>query len=235
MQNNSLLSFCVIDDDKTFLPIMKITIEELLQQLGKKAIIDLYDKYHPSINHMDYAILFLDIEMPDMNGYEIAKLINRMNSYIVYTTAIDNYSFSGYENHGYDFIRKSMLHSDTGRVLKRYFREKDPVVKFSSNGYLYEISFSSIIIIRVSGNYLQLITDKSIYKMRKTLKDFIMENDLMRSFIRVNQSEVINPSKIIMRTKSTIYLSNQETVYISRKYYRQVSYLLSYYHIEIGR
>lgn len=120
-----------------------------------------------------------------------------------------------------------MLQYDTARVIKRFIFEKDPIITISNEGQLYSISFSSIIIIRVSGNYIQVKTDTRTYRSRKTLKHFIAENDLMRYFIRINQSELINPSKITARNKSTIVLCNQESVYISRKYYQQVNYILS--------
>gem|GEM_PF-2303885 len=82
---------------------------------------------------------------------------------------------------------------DTARVIKRFIFEKDPIITISNEGQLYSISFSSIIIIRVSGNYIQVKTDTRTYRSRKTLKHFIAENDLMRYFIRINQSELINP------------------------------------------
>ncbi len=234
MRSNNLLSFCVIDDDTEFLLIMKSILEETAKQLNRSVNVDLYDTFQPSVNYMDYDILFLDIEMPDINGYEIARSIYSKTCCLVYISAIDSYSFSGYENHGYDFVRKSMLQYDTARVIKRFIFEKDPIITIPNEGHLCAVPFSSIIIIRVSGNYIQVITDRNMYRSRKTLKQFITENDLMRYFIRINRSELVNPSKITARNKTTIVLSNQESVYISRKYYPQAAYSLSLYNIEIS-
>lgn len=60
------------------------------------------------INALDYSILFLDIEMPGMNGLEVGARVQEMNNppHVVFVTAYDDYAVSAFEVNAVDYILK---------------------------------------------------------------------------------------------------------------------------------
>ncbi|MBR2726664.1 MAG: response regulator [Solobacterium sp.] len=102
---------------------MKGVITEVCNRLEFCVEIHAYSTYSREINSQ-YDIYFVDIEMPITNGFELVKRIEDPGKTIVYTTGIEDYVFSSFENNAYDFVRKRLLLTDVQRVLTRYVSEK---------------------------------------------------------------------------------------------------------------
>jgi DNA-binding LytR/AlgR family response regulator len=169
--------------------------------------------------------------MPEKSGFEISAEFTEKQVKIVFITAIENYVFKSFENHEYDFIRKSNLHYDLIRVISRYLHEYSPVLSIPYRGSNIHINSKDIIIIRIMRNELSLLLPGKQLTIRKTLKLFLSDYALDKSnlFIQINRSELVNINKIHSINKNMITLYDGSHLYITKKYMEE--FIRKYYTI----
>lgn len=173
--------------------------------------------------YIDTDIFLLDIEMGNISGLELAKIL-RMNNYtgfIIFLTAFKDYVFEGYNVHAFNFfvkpINKSLLFQCLDEIKE----------KMASNFYTYKnknketrfIPFNDIIFFLSNSHYTDITTSKAIYSQYASLKTIL--NTLPRQFIQVHKSCIVNMDHIYKISKNKIYLSNGSSVAIGRLYLAQ--------------
>lgn len=162
-------------------------------------------------------LLFLDIQMPELNGFEVLEQLDRQNlPAIIFVTAYDKYAVKAFEVHALDYLLKPFdderffsaldnakkqlknreedsshkmleLLRDTAENRKRYADKL--VVK--SSGRIYFIKTKDICRIKSAGKYLEIFADNKLHVMRKTMSE--IEKTLDPSeFIRIHRSVILN-------------------------------------------
>ena len=106
--------------------------------------------------HADADILFMDIQLPVMNGMEAAKKIREKDEkvLIVFVTNLAQYAVEGYEVNAFDFILKPVEYDGFrmrfGRVLKELeHRSPDSFININSKSGFRRISFSDLLYVEV--------------------------------------------------------------------------------------
>lgn len=106
--------------------------------------------------HADADILFMDIQLPVMNGMEAAKKIRGKDDkvLIVFVTNLAQYAVEGYEVNAFDFILKPLEYEGFrmrfGRVLKELeHRSPDSFININSKSGFRRISFSDLLYVEV--------------------------------------------------------------------------------------
>ncbi len=83
-------------------------------------------------------ILFLDIQMPDINGIEFSRIINKKNTAVVFTTAFSEYAVEGFNVDAIDYLLKPIEYD---RFLKAVYKAKEYVDYLTSQelqeGYIF--------------------------------------------------------------------------------------------------
>lgn len=171
------------------------------------------------------VLLFLDIEMPEMNGIEVIKEIPAEKMpLIVFITAYDQYAVKAFEYHALDYLLKPFNRIRFKDTLNRVrnnlkmFKEKGPnslgsILKFIDDikrkeKYLDRIMVKStdrMIMLKVEKitwfesdrNYINISTTKGeeTYRIRETLQNLETRLD-PGQFIRINRSTIINIDSI---------------------------------------
>ncbi len=163
-------------------------------------------------------ILFLDIEMPGMNGFDLLEQLEQLEFAVVFTTAYDEFALRAFKVSAMDFLLKPIDKEDLNRTLDRYQargRHSDMVKQMdllqqllrSPDMSLDKVAFPTFEglqfvyapdIIRCEADdnytYVHVSTEQPILVSR-TLKEV---EDLLKSkqFLRVHYSHVINLNKI---------------------------------------
>lgn len=171
-------------------------------------------------NISEFDIILLDIEMPGINGIEVARELRKRDSKVVimFITNMAQYAINGYEVEAIDFVLKPITYSDFYLKLQKAVRyknkNKDESIVLNTRDLVVNVYLSDIKYIEIKGHYLIYHTIKENYTIRGTLKDLeVYLKDY--NFVRSNHWYIVNLKYIEMIEKSHIVISG-EKLQISR-------------------
>lgn len=186
-------------------------------------------------------ILFLDIQMPFMNGFEMLSQLDRHNFSVIFTTAFNKYSVQAIRISALDYLLKPIDPEELKNAVirhieleteKKYYKELYD--NFTQNLSLGESLQSKIALRTMNGiklvlpkeivhcdainNYTKFyFTDNSTLVISKTIKDF---EEILSGyhFIRIHKSHLVNIGHIVsVSFDSHLQMSNGTTLEISRR------------------
>src|SRR5690606_8223317 len=192
---------CVIIDDE---PIARKGIQGYVEKIGFLELVGICEDamgLNDLLKQEKVDLIFLDIEMPYLNGIELLKSLS-VRPKIIFTTAYEKYALQGFELEAIDFLLKPISFD---RFLKAVNKAYE--LLRATNGISFEQDFifvkvdhklvkvylNEIFYIQAMENYLCLYTSHKRYIIHKTLKS-IMENISSDKFIQVHRSYVIQVS-----------------------------------------
>ncbi|WP_350285151.1 LytTR family DNA-binding domain-containing protein [uncultured Croceitalea sp.] len=155
----------VVDDEieaqkRLLLHLQKFEVLELVgtSQNGQEAL--------NAIETLNPQIVFLDIEMPEMNGIEVLANCKEPYPYIVFVTAYDQYAVRAFEQNAIDYVLKPYAF---GRIEQAVFKavgtiEKDRLVSLHTNLKSLLSAFPENQTIKEGADYIKRVAVKSIGK-----------------------------------------------------------------------
>lgn len=172
-----------------------------------------------------FDILLLDIEMPSMNGIELAKKIRQDNDavQIIFITGYTDYIAEGYEVSALHYLMKPLSENKLSEVLGRAalkIRKNEKSLFLSVSGEMVRIPIYEIKYLEVQQNYVTLHA-KSDYTVKKTLGEF--ERELDERFYRIGRSFIVNLSCINKITKTGVFLSGGSVIPLPRGQYEPLN------------
>jgi two-component system, LytTR family, response regulator len=199
-------------------------------------------------------ILFLDIRMPGMDGFDIAGELsaeaNLTMPSIIFTTAYDQFAVRAFEIHAVDYLLKPFtaerLRSAIERVLARTQHQEPPAAQnvrpgrngskfstrlvFKSRGRIIFLPVSDIRWIGAEENYVRVCTDTENHLLRETMAHLEERLD-PEMFLRVHRSSIVNLQHVKeVRTEangdSTVVLVGGQKLQMSRGYRSRIAELL---------
>jgi len=126
MKNN--LKFYICDDNNNFADTIKKEIESIIHGTREYET-TVFGSGTELLNQFDTQfadVVFLDIDMPQMNGFEVASFLQnrKENILIIFVTSHDDKVYQSYEYHPFWFIRKSHM-NDLKSVIPKLLRKID--------------------------------------------------------------------------------------------------------------
>lgn len=187
-------------------------------------------------DHQDADCIFLDVEMPIMDGLQIAKKIRTINTTIpiIFITAYSQYAIKGYEVQAFDYILKPVSLERLEAVLNNLSSlviETDYLLLIDNQ----KLQTNSIIYIEAQGHSClfhlenkQIETKESLSNIGQLLPD---------SFVQCHRSFWINIDHVYQVNRDHVVMDNQDIVFVSRRnqklvldkfvsHYRQKEYSL---------
>ena len=171
------LHIAIVDDDHKFL--------NLLEEYGIKAAkqnhigykIDIFDDSRKFVTNYQcgYDILFLDIEMPEVNGFQVAKQIRELDDTvcIIFVTNMAQYAIIGYEVNALDFMIKPFdFFTFQDKFLKavRYCETKrEKEITLQQEDSFVRVKFSQIFYLEKEKNYIVYHTSLGTFRKRGTM------------------------------------------------------------------
>ena len=201
-------------------------------------------------------LLFLDIQMPDMNGFTVVSKL-ALKPHIIFTTAYDSYALKAFEINAVDYLLKpfdedrlsiaierikalkkkkqaSHLEDKIKKLLRSYENEASDFlteILIPLKGRDIPVYVEDIIYFKSDGNYVHLVTQTKSYLYRSTLNSLSDSLDTSQ-FLRIHRSIIINKIYIKKCTYNSnneykFYLKNEEQLVSSRSYKSLISEYLS--------
>ena len=229
-----IISAIIIDDEPQAINLLEMYLRgfPLIQVIGTennaKKGLELAIKTIPEL-------IFLDIDMPDMNGLAFAKKLQSENFYseIVFTTAYQHYAYDALNIEPLDFLTKPFSASDLEIVMQKYKAKKErekldkkleelintqantPKFKLPTTTGILFVDVKNIVLLRTKSNNCELyLSDGSIETITRNLNNVI---SLLNShfFFQTSRSTYINLNYLQRidkkKFKCTIYF-NQTVV-----------------------
>ena len=151
----------------------------------------------------DIDLIFLDVEMPEMTGLELAKSLNKTHP-IIFITSKKEYAIEAFEGEVLDYLVKPPDYPRFLKAAKRAKDEREKILQFAesedhifvkSDSKFVRIPFTELYYIEALADYVIFHTAKSKYIVHHTMKG--IERRLPLSiFSRVHRSYILNRSKI---------------------------------------
>lgn len=184
--------------------------------------------------------LFLDIQMPTMDGFQFLEQLNQKDIAVVFTTAYDEYAIKALKNEALDYLLKPVDSDDLQETILKIkkFRSRvvnsdkieDILINFTNtknkkkitintDGKLLFLNIEDIIFVESDGNYSTIfLIDGQKVLVTKKLKEvnaLLPEGD----FFRIHNSFVINLSKIkeFLKTDGYVVMESNHKIPVARQ------------------
>ena len=196
---------CIVVDDSS---IQRVLVTKLVESHPNLNLVGEFSNAIETKNclaNKPVDLLFLDIEMPIINGFNLLDGLKEKPQ-IIFVTAKAEYAVKAFDYDATDYLQKPITKERFNAAIKRaldlhmlrkdsHQEEEAEHIFIKSNLKKLKIYTSKIKWIEAYGDYVKIITDDDSHLVLSTMKSF--EKDLSKDkFIRVHKSFIINVDKI---------------------------------------
>ncbi|MEI3535176.1 MAG: LytTR family DNA-binding domain-containing protein [Bacilli bacterium] len=187
------------------------------------------DKYSAN-----YEIIFMDVDMPYMNGLEISKKLREIDKFVIliFVTNLAQYAVNGYEVDALDYIVKPISYFNFSiklqRAIERLNNTFDTKINIKTKDKIEIISCKDIIYIEVFDNKLVLHTPTKTIETIGHLYE--IEQKLTKcSFFRISRYYLVNMNYVLAIEGSSVLLGKESLPISRRKKSDFISALTEFY------
>lgn len=237
-----ILNCAIVDDEP-------LALELLQSYVQKTSFLHLMGKYSSAIQamneipqHEEVHVLFLDIQMPELNGLEFSRMVNP-ETRIIFTTAFGQYALDGYKVNALDYLLKPISYSDFLQSVNKavqWFDLKGKAdntlaetelsedhIYVKSDYKLVQIALDNILYIEGLKDYIKIYVENEPKAILSLISMKTMEEKLPSSrFIRVHRSFIVQKSKIRIIDRGRIVFG-KEYIPISESYKQELQIYLN--------
>jgi DNA-binding LytR/AlgR family response regulator len=159
------------------------------------------DKAKEYILNNEVDLLFLDIQMPDMNGIDFYKQFGQ-DKHVVFTTAFSEYAYQGFNVNAVDYLVKPFdfnrfLASCNKATEVHHLKNKihEQFISIKSDSKIYNLKASKIVFIESKDDYVKIYFVDGKHLLSKITTKGILAI-LPKEFIRVHRSFIINKNHV---------------------------------------
>lgn len=216
----------IIDDEPLAIEVLENHIERVnwLELRGSFTngfeALDQFHRHQP-------ALLFLDIDMPEMDGLQFMRSLRKPPA-IIFTTAHRNYAFEGFEMDIVDFLLKPIPFDRFYQSLQKFLLRSEKTEKASSDhdpastalflsdgSRMLRIEPNKILYMEGMKDYIKVHLENGEVVVKSTMK--AMEEMLNDDFLRIHKSYIVAMSKVQSIDNSSVEIEGKE-IPIGRSY-----------------
>ncbi len=218
-----MLTAAVCDDEKKVLDDMCRKIERAFSNLDKiPEIVSFDDPFLllERIKNNPPDVLFLDIDMPKLDGMDIAQFLidNNVKTLLVFVTSHDALVYKSFKYRPFAFIRKSFFDDEIDSAAEDIITElkkHDDCFSFKTGTGFFRIRLIDILYFESDGNYINLHCTNDVHKFRGTIGS--VESELSgKSFIRIHKGFIVNVRHVFALCGDELKLDSGDILPIGR-------------------
>ncbi len=208
-----MIKAIIIDDE----PLARSIVREYLLDHSQIETVqecnDGFEGVKAIMQHQPHLI-FLDIQMPKINGFEMLELIEQRPA-VIFTTAFDEYAIRAFETHAVDYLLKPFSKERFDRALERFFNQAPTQKKNTDEllqsrvltpsqmerivvktaGKIKIIPVTDIHYLEAADDYVKIYTSEGSFLKNKTMGYF--EDTLpQQQFVRTHRSYMVNIDQV---------------------------------------
>jgi len=246
-----MIKAILIDDE----PLARSIISEYLTDYKEFDIVEeCNDGFEGAKAIMQHQpdLVFLDIQMPKINGFEMLELLDQQPA-VIFTTAFDEYAIRAFEKYAIDYLLKPISKKRFDQAITKFLQQKSlrstedqeqtkkmidtlsatpslerVVVKTGSK--INVIPTDAIICLEADDDYVKLHTSNGVYLKNKTMNFFEKELD-PSIFVRIHRSYIVRIENIVRlepfeKESHVAVLTNNMKVNVSKSGYSRLKQVL---------
>jgi two-component system LytT family response regulator len=204
----------IIDDE----PLARSIVKEYLQAFPQiQVVAECNDGFEgvKAINQYKPDLIFLDIQMPKINGFEMLELVEEPPA-VIFATAFDEFAMKAFEAHAVDYLLKPFsperfhkaIEKLTGLSLQKHKHVTSELLQATTNipsqnerivvktgGKIKIINLSQIRYLEAADDYVKIYTADGAFLKNKTM-GFYEQSLPPQSFVRTHRSYIVNVLEI---------------------------------------
>lgn len=232
---SSILKVILVDDEKDSLTLLQLQLEKHCPNVVVAGVFTDPREAKAAIELHKPDIVFTDIEMPTMSGFQLLEQTQHCEYAAIFITAYNQYAIRAFRFNALDYLLKPI---DTGDLLnavakarkkmrpnakqietvkKQIQGERISKIAVSSQTGISFISFNDIIYIEASNNYSKIYTTGGTYVISRTLKD--VQDTLEEShFLRIHRQYIVNLNHAVHfnRNEGILTMGNKAMLPVAR-------------------
>lgn len=232
----------IVDDEKN----SRIVLEELLKKYCPEvSIVDCasnIDDAYKIIREKEPQLIFLDIQMPNGNGFDLLNRFQKIPFQVIFITSHSQFAINAIKFNALDYILKPVdiedlktsvrkateaithqrnRHLQIINLINDFSQKQEKKLMVHDKENVQLINISSVVYIKGEGNYSKITTtENQSFVCSKTLKDFEDYFNNHANFIRIHKSIIINTNHIKQYSKTEpciINMVNGKDIEVSRR------------------
>jgi two-component system LytT family response regulator len=246
MTESPLIRVLLVDDES----LAREMLREMLQDDPQVTIVGESCNGHEAVEAIrthSPDLIFLDVQMPELGGFEVLEALGKDIPRVIFVTAYDQYAVRAFEVHALDYLLKPFdqerFDISWQRARAQILRDRDGgtdqrilalleemkagnkylerlVIKAS--GRIYFLETSEIDWIEAEGNYVSVHSGKKSHLLRETISSLEAQLD-PKKFLRIHRSSIVRIDRIQelqpwFHGEYRIILQNGTQLTLSRNY-----------------
>lgn len=228
------LTIAICDDDKAHVGVIKEYINrtnigydtQIIESYSGEEMLEIIKS-----THID--IVFLDIEMKELNGIETGKKIRDLNedAIIIFLTGYRDYALEAFQIESFQYIIKPITFEKFNVLMQkalirlkemRAYRNTNNAFSFKSRDGIVRLKYEHIYYFERQGKRIHVSTQMGNYDFLGTLKS--IEKSLSKNmFLRCHQGFIVNTDKLLnVKDNKIMLLGVEQTIPIGRKHKKDV-------------
>ena len=204
----------IIDDE----PLARSIVKEYLEKYPQlKVMQECNDGFEgiKAIQQHQPDLIFLDIQMPKITGFEMLELIEQPPA-VIFTTAFDEYAIKAFEAHAVDYLLKPFNQDRFDKAIAKWAEQKPATVEKTTQDLLESASLSpsqsqrivvkngskikiipvhDVLYLEAADDYVKIYTQEGYFLKNKTMTHFEQALD-GQQFVRSHRSYIVNVQQI---------------------------------------
>lgn len=235
-----MIKAIIIDDEKNALEVLEMQLSQFCNEVSILASCNSGKEGIKAIKEYQPDLVFLDIEMPHVNGFDVLNQTKNFHYKVIFTTAYDQFAIKAFKFSAIDYLLKPIDIIDLQNAIEKVKKDSsfyniDDKIKLLLEQYqttknkqkvalpignmLEFFDVDEIIRIESDSNYAHIfLANQKKITLSKTLKE-VEENIKGEPFFRVHQSHLINTNQIVKAVKGEnayVVMKDGTTISISR-------------------
>ncbi len=203
----------LIDDEQLARQLIRSLLEKYPQVEVVAECADGFEGFK-AVQELKPDLVFLDVQMPRVNGFEMLELLDNPPS-VIFTTAFDEYALKAFETHAVDYLLKPVTRDRFDKAMQKWLQQAAdkqlpavaPIIEnnvnegyqhrivVKDNGFIRIIPAQDIFYIEASDDYVKIVTKDGVYLKKSTLSHIEQTLD-PKQFVRVHRSYLIPVSQL---------------------------------------
>lgn len=227
-----MIRIAVVDDDKT---IFNQIHQYISEAFGEEIKVEKYESstaFFTDSDNLKYNMIFLDIDMPEINGFELAEMLKNVKPdiTIVFVSHLEHLVFQSFQFRPFGFVRKSCLKEDITFVITDYRKElikNRDVYILKTQDSERSVPLSNIMYFESMKHAIYVQTVEEKYKIKREREYELSMKTLSeqfepKGFIRVHKSFLVNYRHIYIIRRDCVVLKNHMSININPHKFNEI-------------